>query len=156
MKNDQNYMKSVVGLSSEEYKGFLMGDFRETFSGILSDQVLGKTYSELRNDSFVIDEIFPRCQGKHLKDPAEIAIFLAKVFNYRNTQLLLHNNVEARRHGVDPKKYGMLINGSKGGIVYAGTKENFDEIEPSREAVSYMLKFVHNFIEKEPKLEIRL
>ena len=156
MKNDQNYMKSVVGLSSEEYKGFLMGDFRETFSGILSDQVLGKTYSELRNDSFVIDEIFPRCQGKHWKDPAEIAIFLAKVFNYRNTQLLLHNNVEARRHGVDPKKYGMLINGSKGGIVYAGTKENFDEIEPSREAVSYMLKFVHNFIEKEPKLEIRL
>ena len=50
----------------------------------------------------------------------------------------------------------MLINGSKGGIVYAGTKENFDEIEPSREAVSYMLKFVHDFIEKEPKLEIRL
>ena len=100
--------------------------------------------------------MYPRCEGQHIEDPYEIAIFLAKVFNHKNTQLIIHNNVEARRHGVDPKKYGMLINGSKGGIVYAGTKENFDEIEPSREAVSYMLKFVHNFIEKEPKLEIRL
>jgi len=32
-------------------------------------------------------------------------------------------------------------------------KENFDEIEPSGEAISYMLEFVNRFIEKEPKLE---
>ena len=150
MKKGEKYMKSIVGLSCEEYKGFLMDDFRVTFSGILPDQVLGKTYPELRNDLFVIDEIFPRCEGKHLNNPSEIALFLAKVFNYRNTQLIIHNNVEARKHGVDVKKYKRLINGTKIGIVYAGAKENFDKIEPDQEAVSYMLTFVKNFMKGEP------
>jgi hypothetical protein len=149
MKKDEDYMKSVIGLSSEEYHTFLMSNFRETFSGILPYHVLGKSYAQLRNDLFVIDEIFPRCEGKHLENPNEIAFFLAKVFNYRNTQMILHNNVEARRHGVDVKKYKMLINCTKSGAVYTGAKENFDEIEPSREAVSYMLTFVNDFMRRE-------
>ena len=150
------YMKFVVGMTHDEYHKFLVSNFQKTFIEILPYDTLIKNFDELRAENFVIDEMYPRCEGQHIEDPHEIAIFLAKVFNHKNTQLIIHNNVEARRHGVDPKKYGMLINGSKGGIVYAGTKENFDEIEPSREAVSYMLKFVHDFIEKEPKLEIRL
>ena len=153
MKKGEDYMKSVVGLSSEEYHCFLRDDFRKKFKCILPDDVLSQTYSQLRNDSFVIDEMYPRCQGKHLKDPDDIAIYLAKVFNYRNTQLLIHNSNHARRLGVDTKQYKMLINGSKGGIVEYSAKENFDEIEPSHEAISYMLEFVNRFIEKEPKLE---
>jgi hypothetical protein len=43
----------------------------------------------------------------------------------------------------------MLINGSKVGIVEESAKKNFDKIVPSEEAISYMLDFVNNFIEKE-------
>ena len=154
MNKDGEYMKFVVGMTLDEYHCFLMDDFRKKFECILPDDVLSQTYSQLRNDSFVIDELYPRCQGQHLVDPHDMAVFLAKVFNYRNTQLLIHNNVEARKHGVDTERYKMLINGSKGGIVEYSAKENFDEIEPSEEAISYMMEFVNRFIEKEPKLEL--
>jgi hypothetical protein len=84
-----------------------------------------------------------------MKDPNEIARFLAKVFNHQNTQLILHNNEHARQFGVDIDQHQMLINGSKGGIVEHVARENFDKIVPSSEAVSYMLDFVNTFIEKE-------
>jgi hypothetical protein len=143
-------MKFVVGLSFDEYREFLLIGFRKNFHGILPSYVLNMSYEELIKAGFVIDEIYPRCMGKNLTDPRDVAYFLAKVFNYRNTQLILHNNVEARKHGVDVSKYKMLINNTKNGSVDVQSKENFDKIVPSEEAVSYMRRFVNDFMEKEP------
>jgi len=47
----------------------------------------------------------------------------------------------------------MLINSSKNGLFYPDAENNFNRIEPSEGAISYMLKFVNRFIEKELKLE---
>ena len=154
MKNDNEYMKHVIGMTLDEYHIYLVGDFQKNFIEILPYEMLIKNFEELRAEKIVIDEIFPRCEGKHLVDPHDTAIFLAKVFNYRNTQLLLHNNVEARKHGVDTKQFKMLINSSKNGSVSPDVENKFNQIEPSEEAISYMLEFVNRFIEKEPKLEI--
>lgn len=154
MKNDNEYMKHVIGMGLDEYHNYLVGDFQKNFIEILPYEMLNKNFEELRAEKFVIDEIFPRCEGKHLVDTRDIAIFLAKVFNYRNTQLLLHNNVEARKHGVDTKQFKMLINSSKNGSVCPGAENKFNQIEPSEEAISYMLEFVNRFIEKLPKLEL--
>jgi hypothetical protein len=44
----------------------------------------------------------------------------------------------------------MLINNTKNGSVDVQSKENFDKIVPSEEAVSYMRRFVNDFMEKEP------
>jgi len=154
MKNDTEYMKHVIGMGLDEYHNYLVGDFQKNFIEILPYEMLIKNFEELRAEKFVIDEIFPRCEGKHLVDTRDIAIFLAKVFNYRNTQLLLHNNVEARKHGVDTKQFKMLINSSKNGSVCPGAENKFNQIEPSEEAISYMLEFVNRFREKLPKLEI--
>ena len=154
MKNDNEYMKHVIGMTLDEYHNYLVGDFQKNFIEILPYEMLIKNFEELRAEKIVIDEIFPRCEGKHLVDPHDTAIFLAKVFNYRNTQLLLHNNVEARKHGVDTKQFKMLINSSKNGSVSPDVENKFNQIEPSEEAISYMLEFVNRFIEKEPKLEI--
>ena len=154
MKNDNEYMKHVIGMTLDEYHIYLVGDFQKNFIEILPYEMLIKNFEELRAEKIVIDEIFPRCEGKHLVDPHDTAIFLAKVFNYRNTQLLLHNNIEARKHGVDTKQFKMLINSSKNGSVSPDVENKFNQIEPSEEAISYMLEFVNRFIEKEPKLEI--
>ena len=153
MKNDSEYMKHVIGMTLDEYRNYLVGDFQKNFNEILPYEMLVKNFEELRAEKFVIDEIFPRCEGKHLVDPHDIAIFLAKVFHYRNTQLLLHNNVEARKHGVDTKQFKMLINSSKNGSVCPDAENEFNQIEPSEEAISYMLEFVNKFIENLPKLE---
>tara|TARA_B100000497_G_scaffold102618_1_gene117188 strand:+ start:1817 stop:2794 length:978 start_codon:yes stop_codon:yes gene_type:complete len=154
MKNDTEYMKHVIGMGLDEYHNYLVSDFQKNFNEILPYEMLIKNFEELRAEKFVIDEIFPRCEGKHLLDPRDIAIFLAKVFNYRNTQLLLHNNVEARKHDVDTKQFKMLINSSKNGSVCPDAKNKFNHIEPSEEAISYMLEFVNRFTENLPKLEI--
>ena len=152
MKNDNEYMKHVIGMTLDEYHNYLVGDFQKNFNEILPYETLIKNFEELRVEKFVIDEIFPRCEGKHLVDPHDTAIFLAKVFNYRNTQLLLHNNVEARKHGVDTKQFKMFINSSKNGSVCPDVENEFNQIEPSEEAISYMLEFVNKFIENLPKL----
>jgi len=154
MKNDNEYMKHVIGMTLDEYHNYLVGDFQKNFNEILPYEMLIKNFEELRAEKFVIDEIFPRCEGKHLVDTHDIAIFLAKVFNYRNTQLLLHNNVEARKHGVDTKQFKMFINSSKNGSVCPDAENKFNQIEPSEEAISYMLEFVNGFIENLPKLEL--
>ena len=154
MKNDNEYMKHVIGMTLDEYHIYLVGDFQKNFIEILPYEMLIKNFEELRAEKIVIDEIFPRCEGKHLVDPHDTAIFLAKVFNYRNTQLLLHNNVEARKHGVDTKQFKMLINSSKNGSVSPDVENKFNQIEPSEEAISYMLEFVNRFIENLPKLEL--
>lgn len=154
MKNDNEYMKHVIGMTLDEYHNYLVGDFQKNFNEILPYEMLIKNFEELRAEKFVIDEIFPRCEGKHLVDTHDIAIFLAKVFNYRNTQLLLHNNVEARKHGVDTRQFKMLINSSKNGSVCPDAENKFNQIEPSEEAISYMLEFVNGFIENLPKLEL--
>jgi hypothetical protein len=147
MKNDNEYMKHVIGMTLDEYHNYLVGDFQKNFNEILPYEMLIKNFEELRAEKFVIDEIFPRCEGKHLVDTHDIAIFLAKVFNYRNTQLLLHNNVEARKHGVDTRQFKRLINSSKNGSVCPDAENKFNQIEPSEEAISYMLEFVNGFIE---------
>jgi hypothetical protein len=147
--NNSVYSKLIVGLPIHEYHTFLENRFRQTFRGILPQEVLDKKYHQLCEDNYVLDEWYPRCEGKHLKDPNEIARFLAKVFNHQNTQLILHNNEHARQFGVDIDQHQMLINGSKVGIVEESAKKNFDKIVPSEEAISYMLDFVNNFIEKE-------
>lgn len=148
--SDPYYLKTVVGLSKQEYHTFLEIRFRETFRGILSQEVLEKNYHQLCEDGFVLDEIYPRCEGKRLKkDPVDIAHFLAKVFNHNNTQLLFRDNNHARRHGIDTNQYKMLINGSKGGIVDDSARVIFDKIQPSEDAVKYMLKFLGNFLERE-------
>ena len=123
---------------------------------MIDSSYIKKNYLELERDKFVIDELYPRCEGKFSKESYDIAYFLATVFNYKNTQLIIHNNNHARELGVDTERYKMLINGSKGGTVEESAKEKFSKIIPSDGAISYMLKFVHDFIEKEPKLEIRL
>jgi len=154
IKGDSFYVKTIVGLTSvQEYHRKLENDFRETFETLIDSSYINKNYLELERDKFVIDELYPRCEGKFSKESYDIAYFLATVFNYKNTQLIIHNNNHARELGVDTERYKMLINGSKGGIVEYSAKENFDEIEPSHEAISYMLEFVNRFIEKEPKLE---
>ena len=149
MKGDPVYLKTVIGLPIQEYQSFLENRFRQTFHGILPPEVLEKQYHQLCVDGFVLDEWYPRCEGKHLKYPIEIAVFLAKVFNYQNTQLLIRDNPHARNYGIDTRLYRELINGSKGGIVCRGAKTNFDMIEPSEEAISYMLTFVNNFMKLE-------
>jgi hypothetical protein len=157
IKGDSFYVKTVVGLASiQEYHRKLENDFRETFETLIDSSYINKNYLELGRDKFVIDEMYPRCEGKHLKDPDDIAIFLAKVFNHKNTQIIIHNNNHARRLGVDTKQYKMLINGSKRGTVEESSKENFSKIIPSDGAISYMLNLVNTFIEKEPKLESRV
>ena len=154
IKGDSFYVKTIVGLTSvQEYHRKLENDFRETFETLIDSSYINKNYLELERDKFVIDELYPRGEGKFSKESYDIAYFLATVFNYKNTQLIIHNNNHARELGVDTERYKMLINGSKGGTVEYSAKENFDEIEPSGEAISYMLKFVNRFIEKEPKLE---
>ena len=154
IKGDSFYVKTVVGLTYvQEYHRKLENDFRETFKTLIDSSYINKNYLELERDKFVIDELYPRCEGKHLKDPVEIAIFLANVFNHKNTQLIIHNNNHARRLGVDTRQYKMLINGSKGGTVEESAKQNFSKIIPSDGAISYMLNLVNTFIEKEPKLE---
>jgi hypothetical protein len=155
IKGDPFYVKTVVGLASvQEYHRKLENDFRETYETLIDSSYINKNYLELERDKFVIDELYPRCEGKHLKDPVEIAIYLAKVFNHKNTQLIIHNNDHARRLGVDTKQYKMLINGSKGGTVEESAKENFRKIIPSDSAISYMLNLGNTFIEKELKLEL--
>lgn len=149
IKGDPVYLKTVIGLPIQEYYSFLENRFRQTFHGILPPEVLEKQYHQLCDDGFVLDEWYPRCEGKHLKFPIEIAVFLAKVFNYQNTQLLLRDNPYARNYGIDTHLYKELINGSKGGIVCPNAKTNFDMIEPSEEAISYMLTFVNNFMKME-------
>jgi predicted DNA-binding WGR domain protein len=108
------------------------------------------SYEELIKAGFVIDEIYPRCMGKNLTDPRDIAVFLAKVFDYRNTQLLLKNNERARYYNINTEEHEMLINSNKNGKVTESAKENFDKIIPNEEAVSYMLKRLDIFMEKEP------
>jgi predicted chitinase len=120
---------------------------------LIDSSYIDKSYIELEREGFVIDERYPRCEGKGLRNPDEIAHFLAKVFHHNNTQLLIHDNKHARILGIDTNQHKMLINGSKGGIVERVARENFDKIVPSSEAVSYMLDLVNTFIEKEPKLE---
>jgi hypothetical protein len=145
-----DYMKFVVGLSFDEYREFLLIGFRKNYNPILlPNDVLNMSYEELRNDGFVIDEIYPRCMGKNLTDPRAIADFLAKVFDYRNTQLLLTNNEHAQYYNINTKECKMLINSNKNGKVTESAKENFDKIIPNEEAVSYMLRLVINFMKKE-------
>lgn len=154
IKGAHLYAKFVVGLPSiYEYHDYLEYRFRQTFRGILSQEVLDKNYHQLCEDGFVLDEFYPRCEGKELKNPHEIAYFLARVFHYRNTQLLIRDNNHARELGIDTDQYKMLINGSKGGVVEDVAKENFKLIVPNDSAISYMLDLVNTFIENEPKLE---
>jgi hypothetical protein len=157
IKGDSFYVKTIVGLTSvQEYHRKLENDFRETFETLIDSSYIKKNYLELERDKFVIDELYPRCEGKFSKESYNIAYFLATVFNYKNTQLIIHNNNHARELGVDTERYKMLINGSKGGTVEESAKEKFSKIIPSDGAISYMLNLVNTFIEKEPKLEIRL
>ena len=157
IKGDSFYVKTIVGLTSvQEYHRKLENDFRETFETLIDSSYIKKNYLELERDKFVIDELYPRCEGKFSKESYDIAYFLATVFNYKNTQLIIHNNNHARELGVDTERYKMLINGSKGGTVEESAKEKFSKIIPSDGAISYMLNLVNTFIEKEPKLEIRL
>lgn len=155
IKGGTYYLKMVVGLASvEDYHRNLEDNFRRTFTGLINSSYMEKSYLELVREGFVIDERYPRCEGKGLRNPNEIAHFLAKVFHHNNTQLLIHDNKHARILGIDTNQHKMLINGSKGGIVEHVARENFDKIVPSSEAVSYMLDLVNTFIEKEPKLEL--
>ena len=148
------YVKDIVGLPSiYEYHRNLEDSFRKTFSDLIDSSYIDKSYIELEREGFVIDERYPRCKGKGLRNPDEISHFLAKVFHHNNTQLLIHDNKHARILGIDTNQHKMLINGSKGGIVERVARENFDKIVPSSEAVSYMLNLVNTFLEKEPKLE---
>jgi len=158
IKEDHLYVKDIVGLPSiYDYHRNLEDGFRKTFSDLIDSSYIDKGYIELEREGFfVIDEIYPRCAGKRLRNPDEIANFLAKVFHHNNTQLLIHDNKHARILGIDTNQHKMLINGSKGGIVERVARENFDKIVPSSEAVSYMLDLVNTFIEKEPKLEFKL
>jgi hypothetical protein len=48
----------------------------------------------------------------------------------------------------------MFINSSKNGSVCPDVENEFNQIEPSEEAISYMLEFVNKFIENLPKLEL--
>ena len=154
IKGDHLYVKDIVGLPSiYEYHRNLEDSFRKTFSDLIDSSYIDKSYIELEREGFVIDERYPRCEGKGLRNPDEIAHFLAKVFHHNNTQLLIHDNKHARILGIDTNQHKMLINGSKGGIVERVARDNFDKIVPSSEAVSYMLDLVNTFIEKEPKLE---
>ena len=147
-------MKTVVGLPSVyEYQRNLEDGFKEQFKGVVDSSYIEKSYVELEREGFVIDEVYPRCEGRPLRNPVEIAHFLAKVFHHNNTQLLIQDNKHARKLGIDTNQHKMLINGSKGGIVERVARENFDKIVPSSEAISYMLDLVNTFIEKEPKLE---
>ena len=148
------YMKFVVGMTYDEYHKFLVSNFQKTFLEILPYDTLIKNFEELRAENFVIDEMYPRCKGQHIEDPHDIAIFLAKVFNHKNTQLLIGDAANARDLGVDEKRYMMLINSSKNGLFYPDAENNFNRIEPSEGAISYMLEFVNRFIEKELKLEL--
>jgi hypothetical protein len=155
IKGDTYYLKTVVGLASvEDYHRNLEDNFRRTFAGLINSSYMEKSYLELEREGMVIDEIYPRCEGKDLKTHYEIAYFLAKVFHYKNTQLLIRDNNHARELGVDTNRYKMLINGSKGGAVEESAKEDFKLIVPSDSAISYMLDLVNTFLEKEPKLEL--
>ena len=154
IRGDHRYVKTVVGLPSVyEYQRNLEDGFKEQFKGVVDSSYIEKSYVELEREGFVIDEVYPRCEGRPLRNPVEIAHFLAKVFHHNNTQLLIQDNKHARKLGIDTNQHKMLINGSKGGIVERVARENFDKIVPSSEAISYMLDLVNTFIEKEPKLE---
>lgn len=147
------YMKFVVGMTRDEYHKLLVSNFQKTFLEILPYDTLIKNFEELRAENFVIDEMYPRCKGQHIEDPHDIAIFLAKVFNHKNTQLLIGDAANARDLGVDEKRYMMLINSSKNGLFYPDAENIFNRIEPSEGAISYMLEFVNRFLEKELKIE---
>jgi len=54
-----------------------------------------------------------------------LQFFLAKVFNHKNTQLLIGDAANARDLGVDEKRYMMLINSSKNGLFYPDAENNF-------------------------------
>ena len=155
IRGDTHYLKMVVGLISvEDYHRNLEDNFRRTFGGLINSSYMEKSYLELEREGMVIDEIYPRCEGKDLKTHYEIAYFLAKVFHHKNTQLLIRDNNHARKLRVDTNRYKMLINGSKGGAVEDAAKEDFKLIVPSDSAISYMLDLVNTFSEKEPKLEL--
>jgi hypothetical protein len=155
IKGDHLYVKDIVGLPSiYEYHRNLEDRFRKTFSDLVDSSYMEKSYIELEREGFVIDEIYPRCEGKGLRNPDEIAHFLAKVFHHKNTQLLIRDNNHARKLRVDTNRYKILVNGSKGGAVEESAKEDFRLIVPSDNAISYMLDLVNTFLEKEPKLEL--
>jgi len=77
-------VKTIVGLTSvQEYHRKLENDFRETFETLIDSSYINKNYLELERDKFVIDELYPRCEGKFSKESYDIAYFLATVFNYK-------------------------------------------------------------------------
>lgn len=143
-RNDE-YLRTVVGMSCEKYMEFLHQQYRRMFSGLVSESEFQKTPRDLFESALVIDEFYPRCAGKGLTDPTEIATFFAKVFNHANTQYLLRNGTHARKLGVNPDLNKMLVNNRKGGVICEEARRNFDLIVPTPEAVAYFKKVVEEF-----------
>ena len=142
---NEHYMQTVVGMSHDKYLEFLHERYRCMFSGLVPESEFQKTPLELFDSDLVIDEFYPRCAGKGLTDPSEIATFLAKVFNYANTQYLLRNGTHARKLGVAPEMNKMLVNNRKGGTICEEARRNFDMIVPAPEAVDYFRSVVEDF-----------
>lgn len=141
--NNEDFMETVVGMRSKAYLQYLSDGFIKNFSGILPEYELSQTPESLYT-KYVIDEYYPRCAGKGLTSHLDIAHFLAKVFNYKNTQLLLKDGEQATLMGV-PKHNKILINGKKGGTICYDAYENFKTIIPSKNAIDYFYKFVIEF-----------
>ena len=142
---NQEYIQTVIGMSYESYLKYLHEKYHCMFFGILPESEFHKTPHELLDSDLVIDEFYPRCAGKGLTDPNEIAVFLAKVFNHANTQYLLRNGTHARNLGVNPELNKMMVNNRKGGVICEEARLKFDMIVPTPEAVAYFKKVVDEF-----------
>jgi hypothetical protein len=135
-----------VGMTYDEYLIYMRDKFVSTYDGILPEHELTLTPKQLIESNYVIDEFLPRCYGKKFKNSRnDISIFLAKVFNFKNTQYLIRNKEHAKTLNVDVNEHRYLINDCKNGTILPGALENFEKIVPSDAAVAYFNEVVMKF-----------
>jgi hypothetical protein len=144
---NNTYIENVIGMTYDEYLIYMRDRFISTYEGILPEHELSLTPEQLLIESkYVIDEFLPRCYGKKFKNSRnDISIFLAKVFNFKNTQYLIRNKEHARTLGVDVNEHRYLINDCKNGTILPDVLENFEKIVPSDAAVAYFNDVVMKF-----------
>tara|TARA_A100001234_G_scaffold213913_1_gene216988 strand:- start:463 stop:981 length:519 start_codon:yes stop_codon:yes gene_type:complete len=148
LKSQNNtYIENVIGMTYDEYLIYMRDRFVSTYDGILPEHELSLTPEQLLIESkYVIDEFLPRCYGKKFKNNRnDISIFLAKVFNFKNTQYLIRNKDHAVTLGVDVNEHRHLINDCKNGSILSAALENFEKIVPSEAAVAYFNDVVMKF-----------
>ena len=142
---NNTYLETVVGMTYDKYLIYMRDRFVSTYEGILPEHELSLTPEKLIESKYVIDEFLPRCYGKKFKNRNDISIFLAKVFNFKNTQYLIRNKDHAVTLGFDVNEHMHLINDCKNGSILSDALENFEKIVPSDAAVAYFNDVVMEF-----------